>query len=223
VHALPDEVVSLLGVADADTLLHDADALAEALAQAGWSPEVESGRFSTEGWDVVASAWPPNLSVFRDGDLLDVRRDALAVAAALRDERDRWAFETEGPDWSGWSVDDSRWTAEEIDWLEWRGRGAVVHLFTAPAAALGSDTLPPHLHLAIERDDVPADGVPRDDERDRRVASAGSVVERWFLVGELDLPDELLAILEADHDQRVSAAAASERRMRDSGFDDPTG
>ncbi len=217
---LPDAVGALLQAADADTLLRDADALAEALADAGWAPEVESGRFSAEGWDVVSSAWPPNLSVFRDGDLLDVRRDALAIAATLNAEPQRWAFETEGPDWSGWTTDDPRWDDDQIDWLLWHGQGVVVELFTAPAVA---GEVPAHLHLAIERADSPPEGLPRDDVRDLRVASEGSIVERWFLVGESDLPDELLATLEADPDQRVSAAAASERRMRDGGFDDPTG
>ncbi|MCD2169726.1 hypothetical protein LPW41_08400 [Microbacterium sp. JC 701] len=217
---LPDAVGALLQAADADTLLRDADALAEALADAGWAPEVESGRFSADGWDVVSSAWPPNLSVFRDGDLLDVRRDALAIAATLNAEPQRWAFETEGPDWSGWTTDDPRWDDDQIDWLLWHGQGVVVELFTAPAVA---GEVPAHLHLAIERADSPPEGLPRDDVRDLRVASEGSIVERWFLVGESDLPDELLATLEADPDQRVSAAAASERRMRDGGFDDPTG
>lgn len=217
---LPDAVGALLQAADADTLLRDADALAEALADAGWAPEVESGRFSADGWDVVSSSWPPNLSVFRDGDLLDVRRDALAIAATLNAEPQRWAFETEGPDWSGWTTDDPRWDDDQIDWLLWHGQGVVVELFTAPAVA---GEVPAHLHLAIERADSPPEGLPRDDARDLRVASEGSIVERWFLVGESDLPDELLATLEADPDQRVSAAAASERRMRDGGFDDPTG
>jgi len=220
VRTLPDAVGALLQAADADTLLRDADALAEALADAGWAPEVESGRFSADGWDVVSSAWPPNLSVFRDGDLLDVRRDALAIAATLNAEPQRWAFETEGPDWSGWTTDDPRWDDDQIDWLLWHGQGVVVELFTAPAVA---GEVPAHLHLAIERADSPPEGLPRDDVRDLRVASEGSIVERWFLVGESDLPDELLATLEADPDQRVSAAAASERRMRDGGFDDPTG
>ncbi|WP_154096702.1 hypothetical protein [Microbacterium testaceum] len=217
---LPDAVGALLQAADADTLLRDADALAEALADAGWAPEVESGRFSADGWDVVSSAWPPNLSVFRDGDLLDVRRDALAIAATLNAEPQRWAFETEGPDWSGWTTDDPRWDDDQIDWLLWHGQGVVVELFTAPAVP---GEVPAHLHLAIERADSPPEGLPRDDARDLRVASEGSIVERWFLVGESDLPDELLATLEADPDQRVSAAAASEHRMRDGGFDDPTG
>ncbi|MCM3501977.1 hypothetical protein M3667_08850 [Microbacterium sp. P26] len=217
---LPDAVAALLRAADADTLLRDADALAEALADAGWAPEVESGRFSAKGWDVVSSAWPPNLSVFRDGDLLDVRRDALAIAAALNAEPQRWTFETEGPNWSGWTADDPRWDDEQIDWLLWHGQGVVVELSTAPAVP---GEVPAHLHLAIEHEDSPPEGLPPDDARDRRVASGGSIVERWFLVGESDLPDEVLTTLEADPDQRVSAAAASERRMREGGFDDPTG
>ncbi len=223
VPALPDAVVALLRAADTDTLLRDADALAETLADTGWAPEVESGRFSAEGWDIVSSAWPPNLSVFRDGELSHVRRDALAIAGTLNAEPQRWVFDTEGPDWSGWNAADPRWDDEQIDWLEWRGRGVVVQLFTAPEAKIGSDTLPPHLHIAIERDDSAPEGLPRDDARDRRVATEGSVVERWFLVGESDLPDDLLAMLGADPDQRVSAAAASELRMRAGGFDDPAG
>ncbi|MEV7758178.1 hypothetical protein AB0O16_13575 [Microbacterium sp. NPDC089180] len=220
---LPDAVTALLRAADADTLLRDADALADTLADAGWAPDVESGRFSADGWDVVSSAWPPNVSVFRDGELLDVRRDALSIVATLHAEPHRWVFDTEGPDWSGWSADDPRWDDEPVDWLLWRGQGVVVQLFTAPAMTAGPGTLPPHLHLAIEREDSPSEGLPRDEARDRRVASEGSVVERWFLVGEHDLPDEMLAALEGDPDQRVSAAAVSERRMHVGRFDDPTG
>lgn len=216
--ALPDAVTALLQAADADALLRDAAALAEGLAEAGWAPEVESGRFSADGWDVLSSAWAPSVSVFFDGDGREVRVAALAVAGALG-ASDAWReVDTEGPDWSVWSVDDERWHAvEEIDWLQWRGRGIVASLFTAPETPAGGGTLPAHLQLALEREDTPAEGLPRDDARDHRILEDGSVVERWYLVGAPDLPDELLTLLEDDPDPRVRAAALSEREMRRGG------
>lgn len=214
VAVLPPAVLALLDAADADTLLRDAEALAEGLTDAGWTPEVESGRFAADGWDVVSSAWAPDISVFLDGDVRVVRGAALAIATALGDRGDRWALDTEGPDWSTWSADDPRWQTDEIDWLLWSGRGAVISLFTAPEMPAGPGALPAHLQLAISRADTPDEGLPRDDARDRRVAAEGSVVERWYLVGSEGLPDDVLARLEADDDGRVRAAAASERIMR---------
>lgn len=214
VAVLPPAVLALLDAADADTLLRDAEALAEGLTDAGWAPEVESGRFGADGWDVVSSAWAPDLSMFLDGDVRVVRGAALAIATALGDRGDRWSLDTEGPDWSTWSVDDPRWQTDEIDWLLWSGRGAVISLFTAPEMPAGPGVLPAHLQLAISRADTPDEGLPRDDARDRRVAVEGSVVERWYLAGSEGLPDDVLARLEADDDGRVRAAAASERIMR---------
>ncbi|WP_219927685.1 hypothetical protein, partial [Microbacterium sp. HMWF026] len=155
VAVLPPAVLALLDAADADTLLRDAEALAEGLTDAGWTPEVESGRFAADGWDVVSSAWAPDISVFLDGDVRVVRGAALAIATALGDRGDRWALDTEGPDWSTWSADDPRWQTDEIDWLLWSGRGAVISLFTAPEMPAGPGALPAHLQLAISRADTP--------------------------------------------------------------------
>ncbi|MFJ4038734.1 hypothetical protein ACIPVB_11685 [Microbacterium sp. NPDC090007] len=88
-------------------------------------------------------------------------------------------------------------------------------LFTAPATPAGPDELPAHVQLAMSRDDTPSEGLPRDDARDRRVAAEGSVVERWYLAGAEGLADDVLALLEADPDGRVCAAACSERLMRE--------
>ncbi|WP_295790530.1 hypothetical protein [uncultured Microbacterium sp.] len=217
---LPHAVLALLDAADADTLLRDAEGLADGLTDAGWTPEVESGRFGADGWDIVSSAWAPGLSAFLDGDVHEVRTAALAIAAALVDGGDRWSLDTEGPSWSAWSVEDPRWRTDEIDWLVWSGRGVVVSLYTAPEMAAGPGVLPAHLQLAISRADTPDEGLARDEARDRRVAAEGSVVERWYLAGHEGLSDELLARLEADDDGRVSAAAASERLLRD---DSPRG
>jgi hypothetical protein len=214
VAVLPPAVLALLDAADADTLLRDAEALAEGLTDAGWAPEVESGRFAADGWDVVSSAWAPDISLFLDGDVRVVRGAALSIATALGGRGDRWTLDTEGPDWSTWSADDPRWQTDEIDWLLWSGRGAVISLFTAPEMTAGPGVLPAHLQLAISRADTPDEGLPRDDARDRRVAAEGSVVERWYLVGSEGLPDDVLAGLEVDDDGRVRAAAASERIMR---------
>lgn len=219
---IPGAVVALLDAADADTLLRDAESLAEGLVDAGWTPEVESGRFSAGGWDVLSSAWAPAVSVFLDGDAREVRRAALSVAAALTADADGWRFETDGPDWSRWWVDDERWDADEIDWLQWRGRGMVVSLFTAPETPAGPGTLPAHLQLAIERADTPEEGSTPDEARDRRIVVDGSVVERWFLVGSPGLADELLTALENDPDPRVCAAADSERWMRERSPDEPS-
>ncbi|MDZ5143892.1 hypothetical protein [Microbacterium testaceum] len=46
---LPDPVTALLSATDADTLLRDAEHLAAGLSEAGWTPEVESGRFGADG------------------------------------------------------------------------------------------------------------------------------------------------------------------------------
>ncbi len=211
---LPHAVLALLDAADADTLLRDAEGLAEGLTGAGWTPEVESGRFGADGWDIVSSAWAPGLSAFLVGDDDAVRTAALAIAAVLVEGGNRWSLDTEGPDWSTWSVDDHRWQSDEIDWLLWSGRGVVVSLYTAPETAAGPGVLPAHLQLAVSRADTPDEGLPRDDARDQRVATEGSVVERWYLAGHEGLSDDVLTRLEADDDGRVRAAAASERILR---------
>lgn len=212
---LPDAVTALLDAADADVLLRDAESLAAGLVEAGWTPEVESGRFGADGWDVLSSARAPHVSVFLDGEVSRVRGAALAVASAMKAVPHRWVFDSEGPDWSTWSVDDERWDAESVDALEWTGADVVVTLFTAGETPAGRDTLPAHLHLAIERADTPSDGLPRDDDRARRVLREGSVIDRWYLTGEDDLHDDVLTALEADPDPRVRAAAESERWIRE--------
>lgn len=215
---LPEAVLALLA-ADANTLLLDGESLAAGLTDAGWTPEVESGRFSAEGWDLLSSAWAPSVSVFFDGDTASVRERALAVASALRAMTTE--FRTEGPDWSTWTVDDKRWNTEEIDWLQGAGRGVVVSLYTAGETSLGPHSLPAHLHLSIARADTPSEGLPRDDDRSRRVLREGSVIDRWFLAGERELPDDVIAALEDDPDSRVRAAADSERWYRERTIDGP--
>lgn len=213
--ALPDAVRALIAAADGESLLRDADTLADGLAEAGWTPEVESGRFGADGWDLLSSAWPPNVSVFLDGHESTVRGAALAVAAAMKAEPHRWVFDSEGPDWSTWSIDDGRWDTDAIDWLEWTGTDVVVTLFTAGETSAGPGVMPAHLHLAIARADAPSEGLPRDDDRARRVQRDGSVVDRWYLTGEQELPDDVIAALESDPDPRVRAAAESERWLRE--------
>lgn len=216
---LPDAVTSLLRAADADSLLRDAEGLAEVLTASDWTPEIESGRFAADGWDLLSSAWAPNVSVFFDGAAHAVREAARAVAAAIKAEPNRWTFDSEGPDWSTWAVDDPRWDEDEIDWLVWEGPVVVVSLFTAGETPAGPGTLPSHLHLAIERADTPPEGLPRDDERARRVLREGSVVDRWYLAGEHDLPQDVIEALENDPDPRVRAAAESERWIRERAFE----
>lgn len=212
---VPEAVAALLRVADADTLLRDADGLADGLTDAGWTLEVESGRFSADGWDLLSTAWAPNVSVFCDGDDRTVREAALSVAAALNDDPHRWTFRSEGPDWSTWAADDERWAKEDTDWLTWAGSGVVVLLFTAGESTAASGPLPAHLQLAIERADTPSEGLPRDDDRARRVLREGSVVARWYLSGEHELPADVVQALENDSDARVRAAAESERWIRE--------
>lgn len=207
---LPEAVRALLDAADANGLLRDGESLAARLVDAGWTPEVESGRFAGDGWDLLASAWAPSVSVFFQGDTASVRAKAVAVASVLRTTTG--SLRTEGPDWSGWAVDDERWDADEIDWLERTARGVVIHLYTAGETEAGPEVLPAHLQLSVARADTPSEGLPRDDERSRRVVREGSVVERWFLVGERELPDDVIAALEDDPDSRLRVAAESERR-----------
>jgi hypothetical protein len=215
---LPDAVRALLESADADALLRDAESLAEGLTDAGWTPEVESGRFGADDWDVLSSAWAPDVSVFFEGDETEVRMRAQAVASFLTAQPGRWAFRTDGDDWSGWTLDDARWTRG--DWmatypLEWHGRGVVVSLYVRPDYQPGKMLAPSNLHLGIEREDTPADGLPRDDARARRLLRDGSVIDRWYLAGQHELPDDVIAALEDDPDSRVRAAAESERWYRE--------
>lgn len=215
---VPDAVRALLEAADADTLLRDAEGLVEGLTDAGWTPEVESGRFGIDDWDLLSSAWAPSASVFFESDETEVRVRAQAVASFLSSRPDRWAFHAEGDDWSGWAIDDPRWA--QGDWmathpLEWHGRGVVVSLYVRPDYQPGRVLAPSNLHLAIERADTPADGLPRDDERSRRVVREGSVVDRWYLAGEHELPDDVITALENDADSRVRAAAESGRWLRE--------
>jgi hypothetical protein len=215
---LPDAVRALLQVADADTLLRDAESLAAALTDAGWTPEVESGRFGTDDGDLLSSAWAPNVSVFFEGDETEVRIRAQAVASFLSSRPGRWSFRTDGDDWSGWTLHDTRWTMG--DWmatypLEWRGGDVVISLYVRPDHQPGKVLAPANLHLAIEREDTPEDGLPRDDDRARRVLRDGSVIDRWYLAGEQELPDDVITALENDPDSRVRAAAESERWYRE--------
>lgn len=215
---LPDAVRALLDAADADTLLRDADGLAAGLSGAGWAPEVESGRFGIDGWDLLSSAWAPNASVFFEGDETEVRERAQALASFLSARPERWTFRTEGDDWSGWAIEDARWS--EGDWtatspLEWHGGGVVVSLYVHPDYRPGAVLARSNLHLAMGRADTPADGLPRDDDRSRRVVRDGSVVDRWYLAGEQELPEDVIVALENDPDSRVRAAAESERWYRE--------
>lgn len=221
---LPPGLGALLAAADADTLLRDAESLATGLTDAGWVPDVESGRFADGDWDLLSSAWPPNVSVFFEGDEDEVRVRAQAVASFLAARSDRWAFHTDGDDWSRWTLDDARWTEE--DWmavppLEWRGGGVVIRLYLQPDYRPGTVLAPANLHIGIDRADAPPEGLPRDDERARLVARDGSVIDRWYLAGEHELPADVIAALESDTDSRVRAAAESERWYRERTTIDP--
>ncbi|MDF2990355.1 MAG: hypothetical protein K0S37_869 [Microbacterium sp.] len=215
---VPEAVGALLDAADADTLLSDAESLAEGLAGAGWTPEVESGRFGADEWDLLSSAWAPNVSVFFEGGEVEVRARAQAMASVLSARPERWVFRTDGDDWSSWTLDDPRWSEGDVmaaDPLEWHGSGVVVSLYVRPEVQPGKVLAPANLHLAIERADTPPEGLPPDDDRARRVLREGSVVDRWYLAGEHDLPGDVIAALEADPDSRVRAAAESERWYRE--------
>jgi len=221
---VPEALRALLDAADTDTLLRDAEGLAETITEAGWTPDVESGRFGIDGWDLLSSAWAPNVSVFFEGDEGEVRDRGRAVASLITARGGRWVYHPRADDWPAWTADDERWATTDwlaVEPLEWHGRGVVVSLYVRPLVQAAKVTAPANLHLAIERADTPPEGLPHDDDRARRVAREGSVVERWYLAGEHELPDDVIAALEDDPDSRVRAAAASERWYRERTFDGP--
>lgn len=87
-------------------------------------------------------------------------------------------------------------------------------LIVQPAYQPGRHRSPPHLHFQIERLDTPAEGLPADPDRARRIATSGSPVARWYLAGEADLPEDVIDTLRHDSDPAVVAAIESGEKYR---------
>lgn len=201
--ALPDGVLTLVRSAVAGTALPDVGSLVDALERGGWKRRVRSGSWqlaADPAWSVLSTDQPVGAAIFARGDL-DVLR-------ALADEL--------GTLLDGGSLGAVRPGPPDPDWPNWHAGAVTVSYDVTPATPLGRDTVPAVLHLDLARRDTPAEGVPLDVDRARRVALEGSAVERWYLAGHDDLPDDVVDTLSRDGDPAVTSAldaGAGQRRV----------
>jgi hypothetical protein len=122
-----------------------------------------------------------------------------------------------GPGWPDWNRDDPRWddwTGFDADWVTWDGGPALLSLNVRAAYQPGRIRTAPHLHFQIERLDTPAEGLPHDEERDRRVAQTGSPYARWHLAGQMELSGDIVQTLELDDDPAVVTALRAYEKFR---------
>lgn len=190
---IPVGVVSLLQRAVSGDALARVERMALALTETGWLRGRGSGSWSyasDPSWTVESAGHPPSLSIFVRGsddeqeeatdalhDLLDAGRAGLVSRAA--------------PAWS---------------WSRWLGGGVEVSLSLSRQSWLGSRRVPAMMQLAVEPADAPAEGAAPDPQSARRIAADGSAVARWYLAGQLHLPDDVVDVLAADEDPSVVTA-----------------
>ncbi|WP_432572622.1 hypothetical protein [Kineococcus sp. SYSU DK005] len=213
-HEIPQGVLLLLQRATGAGLLSSVEAMATALTETGWVRGTTSGSWSCAAdasWTVQSADHAPNLSIFRQGNDQQEYERLLHLADALRaliDAAEVAAVRPGEPD---------------ADWSTWSGGEVVLMLNVTPQRQLdapgksgepGRYRLPALLHLALERADTPAQGLPFDLARAHRLARQGSAIARWYLAGEDLLPEDVVALLAADEDPAVVAALNANEEHR---------
>lgn len=139
---------------------------------------------------LASGSHSPSVSVF----FSEQDEVVLNVADRLRDQLDRGE--------AGYL----QRTIHAPHWTIWAGGEVVVSLNATPARQHAQFVVRAMLQLAIERNDTPAEGLPPDPDRVRRIALSGTPLQRWYLAAERDLPDDVIAMLRDDNDPDVSAA-----------------
>ena len=204
---VPEGVLLLLQAATSGGLLRDVETMAAALTDTGWVRQTSSGSWSyaaDASWTVQSSDHAPHVSLFTHGEHQHLLHLADALRALL-------AFGQAGPLQPG---------EPDPDWSTWTGADVVVFLNVTPQRELGKYLIPAVLQLAPERADTPAEGLPPDPERARRLAREGSPLTRWYLAGHDHLPQDVVAPLAADADAAVIAALNANERQRRSTHDE---
>lgn len=218
--AILDAILAMTHSAVRGKLLADVDSLAIGIEAAGWARAVDGGHWYCPGepaWSLLSSDHAPNLAVFlTDDDATTVFRTGQDLARRL-DRAEGLRRHGPDPRWPSWSPDDPRWaewTGLGADWVMWDGGPARISLNVRPAHQPGRHYSPPHLHFQIGRLDTPSEGLPADPERARHTVNSGSTVARWYLAGEVDLPEDIVNILRRDPDAAVVAAVESGQKFR---------
>lgn len=218
--AVLDMVLSVTRSAAGGKLLSDVDSLAAGIESAGWVRAVDGGHWYCPGepaWSLLSSDHAPNLAVFlTDEDAAPVFTTGQELARRL-DQEEGLRRRGSDPGWPSWSREDPRWaewTGLGADWVMWDGGPARISLNVQPAYQPGRHRSPPHLHFQIERLDTPPEGLPADPERARRIIGSGSPMARWYLAGEVDLPEDVIDALRHDMDAAVVAAVESGEKFR---------
>lgn len=198
---VPEGVRTLLHDAVRGHLLEHVDAMAAALLQAGWTRETAGGSWSYTAdptWNVVSSDHAPHVSIFTQE-----RHEALTQLASSI-----IAFVESGQ--AGPLLPGGR----DPDWRVWSSGKAVISMNVSPERRLRTHLVPAVLHLALGRPDTPLEGLPADPRRARQLAREGSPVARWYLAGEDQLPDDVVALLATDHDPTVVVALNKNSQQR---------
>ncbi len=200
---VPDGVLDLVRGAVDGTALQNVEPLVAALERGGWQRRERSGAWdlaADPAWSVQSTDHPVGAAVFTQGD--------PEVLCAIADEL--------GARLDGGSLGEVRPGPPDPDWPSWDADAVTVSLNVTPATPLGRHVVPAVLHVELARRDTPADGVPLDVDKARRLAMGGSAVDRWHLAGHDDLPDDVVDTLSRDEDPAVTAALdanAGQRRV----------
>ncbi|WP_104181831.1 hypothetical protein [Arthrobacter sp. B0490] len=219
-NAVLDKVLFVTHAAVSGGLLSDADSLAAGIEAAGWVRAVDGGHWycpDQPSWSLLSSDHAPNLAVFlTDEDAATIFATGQQLARRL-DQDARLERYGSDPGWPAWPRDDPRWgewTGLGADWVMWDGGPARISLNVQPAYQPGGHRSPPHLQFQIGRLDTPPEGLPADLDRAGRIVGSGSPTARWYLAGEVDLPEHVIDALRHDPDSAVVAAVESGDKFR---------
>lgn len=208
VHQHVEECVDLARAAVDGGLLASAASIDTALTARGWTRGRRGGQWNPPaGVDsgVISQLTPPSV------DLIISDEDDDALAAAGNEVADRLVTLLGAPDSRG-PVPDT----DELSSVWERPDLAVVVSFlpswSSQCSSVPGVTPTGTLWLTLSRPDV----LDREDdaERARHLARHGSSVERWHVTGQAPLPDDVVALLDADDDPTVVRAvrAGADRR-----------
>ncbi|GAB3599037.1 hypothetical protein GCM10027586_01460 [Kineococcus gypseus] len=184
-------------------VLDSVEAMTTALAETGWVRQVPSGAWSygaDPSWTVQSAGHHPNLGIFTSGELERLLHLTGALHALI--ESGRVGAVQAGRALHGWST--------------WSNARVRLSLYEDEEHRVNRHLVPGLLQLHIERVDSPVHGRTLDPHLARRLARHGSMIERWYLAGEDELPEDVLTVLAADEDASVVAAldASAGRRER---------
>ncbi|GAB3216291.1 hypothetical protein GCM10027586_07960 [Kineococcus gypseus] len=184
-------------------VLDSVEAMAAALAETGWVRQVPSGAWAYRAdpsWTVQSAAHEPIVGIFTSGELERLLHLTAALHALIESGR----------------VGAMRAGRAQHGWSTWSNARVRLSLYEGEEQRVNTHLVPGLVQLHIQRVDSPVHKPALDPQLARRLARDGSALTRWYLAGEDELPEDVVAVLAADREASVVAAldANAGRRER---------